>query len=439
MLPVTIQGYSSKRGQTSPRRSLGGTQICVALLIFWQLAASTIFILTSGWKFHVLYRPDVPKLLEIRRNRRKNARAWISNHSIDEKIDNSFLYAAANSHTKPSVCIGFMAVNDRPGLPIIEAVYSLLHRIQKQSHGDIFTVVQEVFRDKDNTISSAMELENNDWKDHEAKQVLENAGFRVTSLGQCPEDNPNCSSQEQEYFHYSSALKTCLDTNADNIVIVEEDAWATSNFITKLYNAIEKVKIQLSNSDNLWILKVFVSSFWSGWERNFQTVFELGVFGVLGFIIGCSSSYYIRPKFSKYQLFVLGMFVAILVPVVVYSIGRQNFPLDKLTRRGVFPHDIGASSVGNAYSRETATKLLLHLQSTNPWHQKGLDPPEEMHIDSSISAWRKESGFQQYVVIPCLVEHTGLFTIVSDKIESQADNDIEERFRYTKTASIFED
>ena len=93
-------------------------------------------------------------------------------------------------------------------------------------------------------------------------------------------------------------------------------------------------------------------------------------------------------------------------------------------------NSIGASTVGVLYPRTVATELVAHMRAHG--HEDG--------TDRLISTWREATGRRQYVVVPCLVEHRGMFSSHAQRNEVRHDLSFEELWKQTlKHASKFDD
>ena len=106
--------------------------------------------------------------------------------------------------------------------------------------------------------------------------MLKNAGVRVAPAFECP----HCPWTERGLLHYADALRSCLASGAESIAVLEEDAWATPNFVDKLQSAMDSCRrlaqtgLHQSARADLWVLRLFLPAN-SGWENTLASVAEL--------------------------------------------------------------------------------------------------------------------------------------------------------------------
>jgi len=75
----------------------------------------------------------------------------------------------------------------------------------------------------------------------------------------------------------SPSLRRCLDeSDANHIVIVEEDVWATEGFMDKIDGVVKGL-----DAGQWTMLKLFVTDYWQNWERDPGDVAILVIGGIL--------------------------------------------------------------------------------------------------------------------------------------------------------------
>jgi hypothetical protein len=269
------------------------------------------------------------------------------------------------------------------------------------------------------------------------------------------------------------------------IVVLQNDTWATSNIGLKLMEAVievrtlEKKKEEEEARDDSedrkkmeeerWILKLFVTTNYAGWAKKNRHRAELLGFIVVGFIVG----YLTMPvsnrreeekdddenemqrgetknerkmKFLMMRLLVT-LIAAFSTFATVFVVGRPNLGLDSLTHSGVFEHDFSTSALGMVYPPKVAAALSKHLEEKVRRFNNNDKKGEEGHtttkrrrkikaLDFEVDHWRLSKSIKQYIVVPCLLEHT---RVVSSLRVFGNEEDEVERFKDMAMASRFVD
>ncbi|GMH68678.1 hypothetical protein TL16_g04986 [Triparma laevis f. inornata] len=235
---------------------------------------------------------------------------------------------------------------------------------------------------------------------------------------------------------------------ADIIVVIEEDVWSTPEFLLKLDNAIQNLK-----GEEWSCLKLFVTDYWSGWENDYKDFITLGFWGVLGagggegFIVGLM---WVKGKkwggLCDWRKILLRIYLITLTITSLIILGKQGTHLTSISQAGVYPHPMGASSLGIAYPRGMVNDLIPFLRSglnrkMSDKTGKGVkNIPidlllQEFHNTPSASKNRK-----QYIIVPSLLQHTGEFSSSSYKARGRGGMSEREYYQeYMKLAGGFED
>ena len=114
----------------------------------------------------------------------------------------------------------------------------------------------------------------------------------------------------------------------------------------------------------------------------------------------------------------------------MYVVSKQALGLSDVSRKGIYRHDMGASTLGLAYPREKAADVVKWLSS-----RRSKEP-----VDVRLMKFVKEKGEKQFVVVPCLLEHTGMFSSSARKRKFKSTLNEEIFYRdHMKLASHFDD
>ena len=124
---------------------------------------------------------------------------------------------------------------------------------------------------------------------HRDLKMIADAGIDVDFFWSPTHPFPDYSSRwlMNEARDYGKAIEKCLaDSGADYVVIIEEDTFATKDFMDKLSDAVST--LQTKHEGEWTNLKLFVTDFWGNWERQTSDYITLGIGGVLfAFVCEC--------------------------------------------------------------------------------------------------------------------------------------------------------
>jgi hypothetical protein len=332
----------------------------------------------------------------------------------------------------PSLCLGFLSTLSRPGLSVLESLASVA-----------VSILQVPRRARPN-ISVAIQVGITE-PEPETVRVMRAAGFSVVSAAPTNVTHP----QAVGVAHYTQLLKLCSQSGADVTVVLEDDVWATPGFLAKLLVVLEDLQREVPNGR--WLIKLFATDFWSGWETSFGDISMLVLLGlglgalVSGLVLRChgqtlcpsrqASKGNSGARFVRCRLLVLygvswGLGVGLL-----HSIGAQHL----LLRRnhwvnGLTRFEPSGFTQGIAFSRSVLPSLTDFLRNQTQFHS-------ELPIDLAIGQWRDAQSPvpPQYLVLPCLVEHMGTISSYPEKRRHQERWPFKQLARFSKRAVRFED
>lgn len=133
----------------------------------------------------------------------------------------------------------------------------------------------------------------------------------------------------------------------------------------------------------------------------------------------------------RWKTWALRMYFVSLGIVTMYVLSKQALGLSEVSRKGVYRNDMGASTLGMAYPREVAAEVVEWLD-----RPAGKKEP----VDVRVMKFLEEKGGKQYVVVPCLLEHTGMFSSSARKQKFKSSLNEAIFYRdHMKLASHFDD
>lgn len=228
-----------------------------------------------------------------------------------------------------------------------------------------------------------------------------------------------------ESYDYISAMQHCIyDTDADYLAVIQDDVWATGDFYRKLLNALRQLPV---NS----MLKLFVTSHYDGWSLGTQWEAVCGSLILGCLFIGIVNACVKDASLTHVSLTKLAITMILLSYGVMMIVGRQNM-MYYARRTGVIPYEQNSNALANVFTRRSGTVALDYLVQEQT---KGIVRP----VDLDIMLWRNYYKVEQYTVLPCLVEHVGLYSSIEDKYWQRSEHSLRQRYKNMKTSRLFED
>ncbi|EDV29243.1 Transmembrane protein 246 [Trichoplax sp. H2] len=223
----------------------------------------------------------------------------------------------------------------------------------------------------------------------------------------------NDGTASKESVDYLYILKKCIQTNARYIIILEDDALPTTDFIENLHYIIHKTLPTDSLSRSTWaFIKLYYPEKWQGWGNpevpeliitsgQLATVFAI-VWNILSWKNIFLRGY--RRIFLSWLIFIIVLCYAILFLALL---GRQHLiELRKLSRS--FYTLVPAPECCTPaiiYPLDKAILLADYLANNS------LERPIDFIIDDFI----KKNKLEKFLILPNLVSHIGLISSLSHK------------------------
>ena len=217
----------------------------------------------------------------------------------------------------------------------------------------------------------------------------------------------------KESVDYLYILRQCIKTNARYIIILEDDALPSDDFIEQLHYVIHKLLSTSSLSRSTWaFIKLYYPEKWQGWGNPevpelIMTSAELAVIVVAIWTIFSWKNVFIRGYRRiclSWLIFIIAMCYALLFLALL---GRQHLiELRKLSR--LFYNLVPAPECCTPaiiYPFDKATLLANYLANNT------LDRPIDFIIDEFIA----KTKLEKFLILPNLVSHIGLISSLSHK------------------------
>jgi len=410
-----------------------GVVSALALVLAWSTAFVLLVHGTSSLRYHAFWRADLEAWTKYISVRGQAAKTWVKTSTPVGRGGRPRSVQAvpsANGSQPAMWSFTYAATCHRPDDPIrvIQSLHTTLSddTVFQSQHADV-AVHMRCDVKNDTALNATIKSLHSD---------LGRLGIKVYDAPPC-----DCGVVCCETMDYVSSLRIGEATGSRFVVILEEDTWGTRDFITKLNRSVASVqslvdgvpRLNNSTGPQLWMLKLFVSDYWSGWGFDPRHLMELGACGAIGALLGWSSAMCaisLAPARRRRWASLMATLVATLSTMLSYIVGRQNLGFDLLNRgSGVMEHEFEAGSLGLVLPREAAASagasLKLYAQA---------EP--QVPVDLLLGEWRRKVGVRQYIVLPCLVQHNGVRTSLSWKQDSS--KNIDYNLRHTKVASRFE-
>jgi hypothetical protein len=303
----------------------------IILLLSWIVIHSLVVTSTSSLRYHALWRPDANGWTARRNAHAQLARTWLSS---DDAVPRS------RKERVPLFAFVYMATCYRLGDPAGRHVIQSLHTTLASSWQPVDAMVH--MRCENATIIEPLRLEL-EKKGIAFFHVSQECGQNCTG-DECVLPEFQISAKRCETMDYVAGLKLGHATFAPYVMIVEEDTWGAHDFIRKLNETVAFIRehgTATNSSKDAWVLRLFVTDFYSGFSQDMNTVVEVGAFAIVGAALGCISARLIigplssihgRAHVGRHVL--IALLCCILTVLTVLSVGRQNLRLDVLNRRG---------------------------------------------------------------------------------------------------------
>eukprot|EP01083_Nonionella_stella_P124494 375929_1 len=372
----------------------------IGWFIFWVMTSSMFLWVLSEHLRSIPYSAvyDITPLKDYQKEHAKWAKTYLTqklfgNPRLFDSLKSFEFDSHSNSNT--SLCIGVLT-RDRGNLYPTRTVAALLQGLvyarTNAQHAQQFPDLPA----RANVTVLLCNVEDSPEKHTELAEFHNSLPFyQLKSKAQKSTDNA-------EKMHYSECGTECLRrSNADNVLLLEDDAVAARTFLPRLLSQIRA----LERRDPQWgLLKLFWSEVYMGWSAD--DVMWLIVAMVLGILTPTAITLFRRRNLKP--AFAVLCYSALFCTVLLLSallIGKQN--LWPPVPRGDGAHDVrgyaggtvSVSSVAITYRRELFEKLADSLRS-----------PKSNSVDLEAWDFVESRGLVPYLMQPNIFQHIGVFS-----------------------------
>ena len=237
-----------------------------------------------------------------------------------------------------------------------------------------------------------------------------------------PPASATVTSYDKQRTDYIFASEWCLQSNANYVIILEDDALPSSNFIEHLRFILD---YRVNKRSEQWaVLKLFYPEKYQGWANDLNVVVELVVCSGLGgliltVILSCGRLREFK-NLCKWKSFTPVGFRFILstafATYLLLSVGRPHFIAVRkmsmhLTSVVQAP---GCCCPANLYPKSHLQELVQYLRE--------IRCDRSLPIDLAIDKFVEDRGYKKLLVVPNMVKHIGFISSLPGKNWKPAKN-----------------
>ena len=364
-----------------------------------------LLVILKSWKYSSFYEPDV-NLLE--NSNLKRIQLALDFFSTNKNTINKYRTRKENNvtHHRPQLCIGVLTAPRsfyKSRRYLLQSMYSILSRFKGKK--DRVSVIISIF-----TNNNRRRWHNkNDFTDHRIdleiiRPFVDNIVLMDHDVQKPMEKNGNFQKVKYNWLYYESidylkALKHChLNSDADNILLIEDDSFASPNMFVKLSKILKVLKKNVEK--NVAYVKLFSTEHFFGFE-NSDVLFFICVFIIVS---------YIARKQLKLNL-ITSFCTGILIIILLETIGKQNLIDPFYFHKGL--NQIPFSSIDSNtvavlfHDHSKVSSLINYMEDISQEKPKRKNMIE---TDLILDRWSRINKFQRMYSIPSLFQHIGLIS-----------------------------
>ena len=332
-----------------------------------------------------------------------------------ERQANDFIEAANTStkvldpHPKPSICLGIATVARSEVQYIDRTIGSLLEGLTDNQRRNIHLAV--FFAQTDPHRHPAYK---EPWLKNLADEIIEyNVGEQeMARLRSLEKDHQfwNKSMYDYEYL-----LGKCIETDAQWMMLVEDDVLAKEGWYNQAMDALEEIQNQMKTRQWLY-LRLFYTEKLFGW--NSEEWFHYLTWSLLAFVttvtalvIARSHSRRLRKHMSNVSIAIICCFCLPATILLYFMAGRVSMqpPLTGLHRMEKF----GCCSQGLIFPRQIVPRTMETVHhATN----------QRYYVDMTLERWANAEALPRYALVPPLLQHVGSKSSKGSKFDEGANS-----------------
>ncbi|KAL8764580.1 MAG: hypothetical protein Q9209_007968 [Squamulea sp. 1 TL-2023] len=401
--PTIILGRFHDRADLNGRSLLSSTSFWIILCYF------LLYVVTYRYCIHAYQRDPTSfffdpskaynRVYSSKRERQADAFIDAANRSTDTPI----------SHPNPSICLGIATMARSEEQYVRRTVGSLLQGLTEPERNGIHLVVFFA-----QTNPQQHPIYHEPWLKNVANEILQ------YDVGD--EELARLHSLEQEHQHwkksmydYEYLLKKCFDTEADWVMLVEDDVLAKEGWYLQAMTALEDIQILMEKHEWLY-LRLFYTEKLFGWnseEWPQYLTWSLLTFlvTVTTLIISRSYSRHLRKHLSNVAIAILCCVCLPATILMYFMAGRLSMhPLPLGLHR---MEQFGCCSQGLIFPRQMVPRAMdTVMHATN----------QRYYVDMTLERWANSEGLARFALVPPLLQHIGSKSSKGSKFDEGANS-----------------
>lgn len=310
---------------------------------------------------------------------------------IDD-VDVSDLDMARQAAIDPTVCVGVATVQREDARYFKILIGSLLEGLSEEERNDF--VLMPFIANIDPYSHQAF---HEPWLHRLADEVITYRNVSSIDRARLVSKQTPQGHKEKALFDYSQMLRSCLETNAPYLLVLEDDVLASNGWYSRMRAAIDDLETRRQYDESVY-LRLFYNSRLHGWNSEFwpyylfwSVVFELCVVSMVLFL---------RRKTAASDLLTPWMVSAIAVICAPLCIGLF-FAAGRLTvmpfPKGIHQmNNYGCCSQAFVFPRQQVPPLLEYF------HRKRVGYRDEL-----IEEYSDNRGLARWALTPSVFQHIG--------------------------------
>ena len=252
------------------------------------------------------------------------------------------------------------------------------------------------------------------WLKNVANEIIEYS-MNSEELARVRSLEENHQFWDKSMFDYEYLLKKCFDTNADWVMIVEDDVLAKEGWYLAAVNALSEIQVRMKREEWLY-LRLFYTEKLFGWnseEWPHYLGWSLFAFFVTAttLVIGRSNSRRLRKHISNLSIAIVCCFCLPATILLYFMAGRVSMqpPPSGLHRMEQF----GCCSQGLIFPRQVVPRAIdtVH-KATN----------KRYYVDMTLERWGNAEKLPRFALVPPLLQHVGSKSSKGSKFDEGANS-----------------
>lgn len=295
--------------------------------------------------------------------------------------------------TDPSICVGIATVQRKEARYFKLLIGSLLDGLSESERKDILILPFIANIDPD-----THQAYKEPWLSDLTDGVLTYNNISATDTARMKSQESAKGHRKKALFDYSYSMKSCLDSNAPYILMLEDDVIAADGWYGRMKAGLEELEGQTASSQSLY-LRLFYNTRLQGWNKQFwptylfwSVVFELLVAGIL---------YVLQRNSALASRFLTPRAISVILFACTPACIGLYFAAGRLTVQpnptGIHEmNKFGCCSQAMVFPREQVPPLLEYFKRK----KSGLR-------DELIEKYADEHSLSRWALTPSVFQHIG--------------------------------